>query len=87
MREAIIEILKEKRKHHLISPGDFEAWLGNPITNRLFSDLEESLLYASDDIGGYNAEELAHSANRFCSYRSIISEIKDWKPDELVTNE
>jgi len=82
MIDEIIERLREKRID--INKNDYDAWKHHSVTRRLFSDLEEGLLYGLEDIGGATNEIRALSGTNFMCNREIVREIQGWVPDELA---
>ena len=80
----LIKIIDQKqedlKRSKPISQDSFELWINNECTKRLFAELELDVLEAFLAITESNVKE-----SRAASH--ALSEVINWKPLELETNE
>lgn len=63
-----------------LSQDSYDRWLDNECTKRLFAEIELDILGAHLDINEANAKEYSASIDS-------LTEVLNWKPAELDTNE
>ena len=78
------KIIEQKRQAleagSKLSQDSYDRWLDNECTKRLFAEIELDILGAHLDITEANAKEYNASIDS-------LTEVLNWKPAELDTNE
>lgn len=71
---------EDLKRSNPISQNSFDLWINNECTKRLFAELEIDILEAFLAMTESNAKESRAGSH-------ALSEVINWKPQELDTNE